>query len=133
MLDHIFLTVSDLGLSVAFYETVLPKVGITVRHDYDGMEGPEGHPDLKGFGAKGRIFFWLKSGIPSPGAVHVGFVAHSEEEVRAAHRAALAAGAQEIHPPAPQMHYDPRYFAAQVRDPDGHGIEFVFKSWQHGE
>ena len=58
-------------------------------------------------------------------------VAHSEAEVRAAHVAALAVGAEEIHPPGPQLHYDPRYYAAQVRDPDGYSLEFVFKSWQH--
>ena len=88
MLDHIFLTVSDFDRSIAFYEAVLPKVGITMRHDYDGLEGPNGHPDLKGFGAKGRVFFWLRSGRPAPGAVHLGFVAHSEDEMRSAHRAA---------------------------------------------
>ncbi|WP_395675276.1 VOC family protein [Inquilinus sp.] len=128
MLDHIFLTVGDLERSIAFYEAVLPALGITVRHDYDGKDG---HPDLKGFGAKGRIFFWLRQGVPAPATVHVGFVAHSEAEVKAAHAAALAAGAEEIHPPGPQLHYDPRYYAAQARDPDGHSLEFVFKSWQH--
>ena len=131
MLDHLFLTVSDLNASIAFYEAVLPHLGITVRHDYDGRDGPEGHPDLKGFGAAGRVFFWLRAGDPSPGAVHVGFVAGSEAEVRAAHGAAIAAGAREIVRPGPQLHYDPRYYAAQVADPDGHTLEFVFKSWQH--
>lgn len=131
MLDHIFLTVSDLPRSLAFYERVLPVLGITARHDYDGKDGPPGHPDLKGFGAGGRMFFWLRGGIAAPGAVHVGLVATSEAMVRGAHAAALAAGATEIHPPGPQLHYDPRYYAAQVRDPDGHSLEFVFKSWQH--
>ena len=97
MLDHIFLTVSDLNRSIAFYEAVLPVVGIVARHDYDGRQGPPAHPDLKGFGAGGRVFFWLRQGTPAPQAVHVGFVAHSEAEVRAVHSAALAAGAKEIH------------------------------------
>lgn len=132
MLDHIFLTVSDTARSIAFYEKVLPVLGITARHDYDGSQGPAGHPDLKGFGAKGRMFFWLRQGTAAPGAVHVGLVADSEAIVQAAHGAALAAGAIEIHPPGPQLHYDPRYYAAQVRDLDGYSLEFVFKSWQHG-
>lgn len=131
MLDHIFLTVSDLDRSIAFYAAVLPSLGITVRHDYDGKDGPEGHPDLKGFGANGRISFWLRAGSPTPSAVHVGFVAHSQAKVDAAHACAMASGAAEIHPPGPQLHYDPRYYAAQVRDPDGYSLEFVFKSWQH--
>lgn len=131
MLDHIFLTVSDIERSIAFYERVLPILGITTRHDYDGNQGPAGHPDLKGFGANGRKFFWLRQGTAAPGAVHVGFVADSEAMVDAAHEAALSAGASEIHVPGPQLHYDPRYYAAQVRDPDGYSLEFVYKSWQH--
>jgi catechol 2,3-dioxygenase-like lactoylglutathione lyase family enzyme len=131
MLDHIFLTVSDTDRSTAFYEKVLPVLGITARGDYDGKDGPPGHPDLKGFGAKGRMFFWLRQGDAAPGAVHVGLVADSEAMVDEAHAAARAAGASQIHPPGPQLHYDPRYYAAQVRDPDGYSLEFVFKSWQH--
>jgi len=131
MLDHIFLTVSETDRSIAFYEKVLPVLGITARGDYDGKDGPPGHPDLKGFGAKGRMFFWLRQGDAAPGAVHVGLVADSEAMVDEAHAAAMAAGASQIHPPGPQLHYDPRYYAAQVRDPDGYSLEFVFKSWQH--
>ncbi|WNJ93614.1 VOC family protein [Bosea sp. 685] len=131
MLDHIFLTVNDTDRSITFYEKVLPILGIISRLDYDGKDGPAGHPDLKGFGVNGRMFFWLKQGTAAPGAAHIGFVADSEEMVNTAHAAALAAGATEIHPPGPQLHYDPRYYAAQVRDRDGYSLEFVYKSWQH--
>jgi catechol 2,3-dioxygenase-like lactoylglutathione lyase family enzyme len=132
MLDHIFLSVCHTTRSAAFYTAALAPLGITDRLDYGGHQGPPGHPDLKGFGANGRVFFWLKQGTAAPGAAHVGFAANSEAMVNAAHAAALAAGATEIHPPGPQLHYDPRYFAAQVRDPDGYSLEFVYKSWQHG-
>ncbi|KTR83448.1 extradiol dioxygenase [Novosphingobium barchaimii] len=133
MLDHIFLTVSDTARSIAFYEHVLPVLGITARLDYAGSEGTPGHPDLKGFGANGRMFFWLRQGVPAPGAVHVGLAATSAAMVDAAHAAAIEAGGGEIHAPGPQLHYDPRYYATQVRDPDGYSLEFVYKSWQHGE
>jgi len=132
MLDHIFITVSDTVRSIAFYERVLPLLGIISRHDYDGKDGPSGHPDLKGFGANGRIFFWLRPGTPYPQAVHIGFVAASETMVNRAYTEAIAAGATDIHPPGAQLHYDPRYYAAQVRDPDEYSLEFVYKSWQHG-
>ncbi|MET1023985.1 MAG: VOC family protein [Pseudoxanthomonas sp.] len=131
MLDHVFLTVADTTRSVAFYTAALAPLGIVNRLDYDGRLGPPGHPDLKGFGADGRVFFWLRQGVAGPRAAHVGFVATSTAMVDAAHAAALAAGAQPLHPPGPQLHYDPRYYAAQVRDLDGYSLEFVYKSWQH--
>ncbi len=131
MLDHVFLSVSDTGRSVAFYGKALAPLGIVHVHDYEGKDGPPGHPDLKGFGAKGRVFFWLREGVVEGRAAHVGFVANDASQVDAAFAAAMAAGASQIHPPGPQLHYDPRYYAAQVRDPDGYSLEFVYKEWQH--
>ena len=61
--------------------------------DYDGRDWPEGHPDLKGFGRDGRVFFWLRRGNADTRAAHVGFVAKSESEVHAFYEAAMAAGA----------------------------------------
>lgn len=131
MIDHVFPTVSDFDRSIEFYTKALGPLGITERLDYDGADGPPGHPDLKGFGINGRMIFWLRLGAPVLGTTHVGFVANSEKHVQDAHAAALAAGATETHPPGPQLHYDLRYYAAQVRDPDGYILEFVYKSWQH--
>ena len=135
MLDHIFLTVSDLERSVAFYKAVLPTLGIDLRHRYDGRDGPPGHPDLEGFGKDGRIFFWLRLGQPHPDAVHVGFVADADTDVQRAYAAAIAAGATANAAaggaPGARLHYDPRYYAANVLDPDGYSLEFVYKSWQH--
>ena len=62
MLDHVFITVKDLDRSIAFYETALKPLGIVHAIDYDGKDGPEGHPDLKGFGRESRVFFWLRQG-----------------------------------------------------------------------
>lgn len=131
MLDHIFISVSDIARSIAFYEAALAPLGIVHAHDYEGKDGPCGHPDLKGFGANGRVFFWLREGVVDGRAAHVGFVAEGTREVDDAFDAAITAGASEIHAPGPQLHYDPRYYAAQVRDPDGYSLEFVYKEWQH--
>jgi catechol 2,3-dioxygenase-like lactoylglutathione lyase family enzyme len=131
MLDHIFISVNDLDRSVAFYTTALAPLGITTRLDYDGKNGPPGHPDLKGFGANGRMIFWLRSGTVEGRAAHVGFVADSTAHVDAAYSAAIAAGAADNGRPGARLHYDPRYYAANVLDPDGYSLEFVYKSWQH--
>lgn len=131
MLDHIFLTVSDVARSVVFYTAALAPLGIGHQHDYDGKDGPPGHPDLKGFGANGRVFFWLRQGSADGRAVHVGFVGAGTSQVDAAYAAALAAGATGNGAPGARLHYDPRYYAANVLDPDGYSLEFVYKSWQH--
>ena len=131
MLDHIFLSVSDIERSIRFYEAALMPLDITARLDYDGKDGPLGHPDLKGFGANGRMFFWLRKGDVDSRAVHVGFVASSKAQVEAAYAAALAHGAVDNGAPGARLHYDPNYYAANVLDPDGYSLEFVYKNWQH--
>ena len=132
MLDHIFLSVSDIGRSVRFYEAALVPLGITARLDYDGKDGPPGHPDLKGFGANGRMFFWLREGVVQWQTVHVGFVADSKAHVDAAYAAAMQEGGVGNGSPGARLHYDPDYYAANVLDPDGYSLEFVYKKWQHG-
>ena len=132
MLDHIFISVSDIERSIHFYDAALTPLGITARLDYEGKDGPAGHPDLKGFGADGRMFFWLREGVVEGKAVHIGFVAGSKALVDAAYAAAMANGGIDNGAPGPRLHYDPNYYAANVLDPDGYSLEFVYKSWQHG-
>lgn len=131
MLDHVFISVTDLDRSIAFYTAALAPLGIGDRVDYDGADGPPGHPDLKGFGSGGKIYFWLREGVVEGRAAHVGFVAHNRAEVDAAYAAAMAAGATDNGPPSARLYYDPRYYAANVLDPDGYSLEFVYKNWQH--
>lgn len=131
MLDHVFVSVSDLDRSIEFYERALAPLGIHHAVDYDGANGPEGHPDLKGFGRDGRVFFWLRHGSADARAVHVGFVAKSEAEVDAFYAAAISAGATDNGKPGVRLYYNPRYYAANVLDPDSYSIEVVYKSWQH--
>ena len=89
MLDHVFLSVSDLARSVDFYERALRPLGITHYVDYDGKDGPPGHPDLKGFGRDKRAFFWLRQGQADARAAHVGLAARNEAEVNAFYTADL--------------------------------------------
>ena len=131
MLDHLFLSVSDIARSTAFYDAALIPLGITARLDYHGKDGRPGHPDLKGFGAHGRMFFWLREGVVEGRAAHVGFVANNKAEVDAAYAAAIAQGAVDSGAPGARLHYDPDYYAANVLDPDGYSLEFVYKKWQH--
>ena len=131
MLDHVFITVRDIDRSIAFYEAALKPLGIEHAVDYDGKDGPEGHHDLKGFGKDDRVFFWLRQGEADAKAAHIGFIARSKAEVDAFYTAAMAAGATDNGKPGVRRYYDPRYYAANIFDPDGYSIEAVYKSWQH--
>jgi len=127
MLDHVILTVTDFRRSVHFYRQALASLGIT---DFLDFPGENGHPHLVGFGIDGRFIFWLEEGEPRPDAVHVGFAAASQAQVKEFFVAALAAGGRVKTAPGPQLQYHANYFATWVLDPDGHDIEVVNKTGQ---
>src|SRR5258708_38635557 len=96
--------------------------------DYNGKDGPKGHPDLKGFGRDGRVFFWLRQGNADARAAHIGFVAKGEPEVNAFYEPAMGAGAADNAMPSARLYYDPRYHPANVFPPDGYRLEAAYKS-----
>ena len=116
MLDHIGLAVRDFGAAKAFYRRALSPLGIEIIVEGDGwaMLGKDGKPQ-----------FWFGvHGIP-PGPIHIAFAAGSRAQVRAFHRAALAAGGRDNGAPGVRAKYHPDYYGAYVFDPDGHNIEAV--------
>lgn len=131
VIDHVFLTVSDMDRSVEFYNQTLKPLGMSHVIDFDGSTGPQGHPDLKGFGTDTAFVLWLRDGVSEGRAAHVGFTAPSKEAVDAAYTAAMAAGATDNGAPADRPYYAPGYYAANVFDPDGYSLEFTYKAWQH--
>lgn len=114
MIDHVNLPVSDLDASFRFYETVLNQLG----HAFLLRDG-----DAIGFGNDAWRFGIVQESAPIP--MHIAFTAQSADAVRAFHRAALSAGAQDNGAPGYREHYGPAYYAAFVLDPDGHNIEAV--------
>lgn len=75
----------------------------------------------------GREFpeFWIGTGEPLKGRLHVAFTVLSRAEVHAFYDAALAAGGRDNGAPDLRPHYHPNYYGAFVLDPDGHNIEAV--------
>jgi hypothetical protein len=71
--------------------------------------------------------FWLRQGNADAKAAHIGFVAKSEAEVNAFYEAAMAAGETDNGKPGARLYYDPRYYAANLFDPDGYSLEAVYK------
>lgn len=115
MIDHIGLTVTDLDASVTFYTRALAPLGyvLVMRSE-----------QFAGFGVAGKPDFWIGAGKPGD-RIHVAFTARGRREVRAFHDAAIAAGGADNGPPGVRAIYHPSYYAAFVRDPDGHNIEAV--------
>jgi catechol 2,3-dioxygenase-like lactoylglutathione lyase family enzyme len=123
VLDHIGFPVSDFVRSKTFYIKVLAPLGVTLLKDVDLSDeaGPGGYA---GFGAT-RPQFWIGTGRPISGRLHVAFAAEDRAQVRAFYQAALAAGGQDNGPPGLRPHYHANYYGAFVLDPDGHNIEAV--------
>ncbi|MGH2339917.1 VOC family protein [Segnochrobactraceae bacterium EtOH-i3] len=123
-MDHIGFLVTDLDRARAFYEAALAQLGLGLQMEVPaGLAGPHAH---LGYGEGGKPFFWITGGADGAGlCLHVAFAAGSRAEVDAFYAAALAAGGRDNGPPGLRLHYHPHYYAAFVRDPDGHNIEAV--------
>lgn len=126
MLDHIGIPVSDYAKAKAFYQQALAPLGAALRMEV----GPEqtGAGSHGGFGTPGKPCFWISDGRVGDGeaeSTHVAFAAKDRAAVRAFHAAALAAGGRDNGAPGLRPHYHAHYYAAFVRDPDGHNIEAV--------
>ncbi len=123
MLDHIGFPVTDFERSKAFYTKILEPLGyrLIMNVDLSDEIGPGGYA---GFG-KERPQFWIGTGKPISGRLHVAFMANDRACVRNFYDAALAAGAKDNGPPGLRPHYHENYYGAFVLDPDGHNIEAV--------
>jgi len=117
---HVSLGTDDIARARAFYDAVLSTLGIRVLMS---------SPHSVGYG-RSRAEFWI--GVPHDGhrasagnGTHVCFTAGSIEEVQSFHAVALAQGATDDGPPGLRPQYSAGYYAAFVRDPDGHKIEAV--------
>lgn len=123
MLDHIGFPVRDLARSTAFYAAALTPLG---SHPLMELAPEEtGGTGFVGFGLPGKPQFWITTGTPLTGVLHVAFVAQTRAQVAAFHAAALAVGGRDNGAPGLRPHYHPDYYAAFVIDPDGHNIEAV--------
>ena len=121
MLSHLSLGVRDLDRTSAFYDAALAPLGI-VRvwrvHDAVGYGIPGGQDKL-------ALFLHADADAPlaaGPG-FHLCFSAPSSAAVDAFHAAALLHGGRDDGAPGLRPHYGATYYAAFVRDPDGHKLE----------
>jgi len=118
MIDHSGFHVSDIEKSKAFYEKALAPLGYAVISEF---------PEWKvvGLGVGGKSDFWLVGdGADHPN--HIAFAAASKEVVDAFYTAGIANGGTDNGAPGYRQNYTAGYYAAFVKDVDGHNVEAVF-------
>ena len=123
MIDHMGLPVSDFERAKEFYVRALAPLGYSVVMEVTKEE--TGDFDSAGFGVSGKPELWISGGGGLDKPVHIALAAKGRATVDAFYTAAIAAGGQDNGPPGIRAHYHPNYYAAFVRDPDGHNIEAV--------
>ena len=123
MLGHLSFGVADLRRSIVFYDAALATLGYVRVWTADNAAG-YGEP-----GGNDRLALKLQTGpvVPPGPGFHLALVAPSRAAVDRFHAAALAAGGTDEGAPGLRPHYGPNYYAAFVRDPDGHKLEAVFQ------
>ena len=115
MIAHTSLPVSNYRRSKTFYSKALKPLGYRNNMEY-GTAG--GYNDGK------NTDFWItrvRTVVPT----HLAFEAKNRAQVKAFHKAAVAAGGKDNGAPG-YRDYWPGYYAAFVRDLDGHNIEAVW-------
>jgi catechol 2,3-dioxygenase-like lactoylglutathione lyase family enzyme len=121
--DHISIGVTNLARAGTFYDACLAPLGYVPlwRVARAVGYGPEGYEAEAPF-----AIVEAEADAKAPGlGAHVAFVATSRQAVDAFHLAALTMGGTDEGPPGIRTNYDPGYYAAFVRDPDGNKLEAV--------
>jgi catechol 2,3-dioxygenase-like lactoylglutathione lyase family enzyme len=124
MLDHVSLGVADIGRSRRFYDAALRPLGLVRIVDFGKDRGSDYGAAPGPLDVEFTITREPELSTSIAGA-HLCFRAPDRAAVRAFHAAALAAGGSDDGAPGLRLHYHADYYAAFVRDPDGHRIEAV--------
>jgi catechol 2,3-dioxygenase-like lactoylglutathione lyase family enzyme len=136
MIDHVYISVTDVEKSLAFYLHALKPLGWRHFGNYDAASGPDNVPDLYGLGDHTDVSgtgvgssIWLRQRKPGETGLYLGIVCDTNDAVDAAYAAAISAGGIDEGGPADRTYFAPGYYAANVADFDGNRLEFVHKAW----
>ena len=132
-IGHVDLVCRDLGRSLAFYRAVFGPLGISEPVLFDGERGERIH--YLRFPGPGSGSLGLRQAdeqqefsLYAPGFHHVAFRVDSRADVDTAHAAAVAAGAEILHPPRLWPEYADDYYATFFLDPDGFRLELATRA-----
>jgi catechol 2,3-dioxygenase-like lactoylglutathione lyase family enzyme len=116
-LDHVVLYASDVVKSRAFYEALLPFAGLVLNRDFGEV--------AVGFGDDNYAVLALVRQKDPIQTTHLAFRVETRDEVDKYYTQALQAGGLDNGKPGLRPDYHEHYYAAFIRDPDGHNLEFV--------
>jgi catechol 2,3-dioxygenase-like lactoylglutathione lyase family enzyme len=135
MFNYVSLGTNDLARATLFYDAVLEPLGLKRCNTW-------GEPNWEGWVGWGRyekggaheLALWLcqpfDGAAASPGnGTMVALRALSWEAVQCFHAAALAHGGRCEGPPGIRLQYNPDFYAAYVRDPDGNKLAAVCRGF----
>lgn len=123
VIDHITLSVADLGAAREFYSAALAPLGLDVVGEVSAEQSGSVSFVGYGIGRKGQL--WIaEKGRQTP-TCHIAFRTSSRQSVRDFYAAAVASGGSDNGPPGIREVYHSDYYAAFVLDPEGHNIEAV--------
>ena len=135
MIDHVYISVTNIEKALAFYTEALKPLGWREFGKYSAASGPDGVPDLYGIGDETYVSggagssVWLRQRVPGETGLYLGIMCQSNEAVEAAHAAGISAGGFDEGKPSDRTYFAPGYYAANVADADGNRLEFVHKAW----
>jgi catechol 2,3-dioxygenase-like lactoylglutathione lyase family enzyme len=115
IIDHLWVRVTNVAASRAFYTTVAPHAGFELRLDT---------PQRARFVGDSGSFSVLAGAKPTT-QFHMAFPAPDTATVDRFHAAAIAAGYRDNGEPGERLVYHQGYYGAFVLDPDGHNVEVV--------
>ncbi len=120
MIHHVSVGTNDVARARAFYDPLMALLGYRNLRE---------HPGSLDYGVT-DVAFSVETPLDGEPAsagngVHVCFVAADRGTVDAFHRQALELGGSDAGAPGVRARYDPHYYGAFVRDPDGNKIEAV--------
>ena len=121
MIDHVYISVTNVDKSLAFYSEALKPLGWSAFGNYKSASGPKDIPDLFGIGddafGGGKAVgssIWLRQRKLGETGLYLGIVCDANELVDAAYAAAIKAGATDEGKPADRTYFAPGYYAANV-------------------
>lgn len=135
MFTYITLGTNDMERAMRFYDATMAALG----HQRCDTSGEPEWQDWAGWGlyqneGKHQIALWvckpLDGRAPAPGnGVMVAFGANSWRQVDDFHAAAMATGGTCEGAPGLRLQYNPDFYAAYVRDPDGNKLAAVCRGF----